>query len=133
MAVHTEADRLENKALILSGFSFTALTFMVGFYHGLPSAAFLVTWLLFSSILFLLTAEVAGASIKIWELVVAESMYSVSVFALFGSFIFFVWEQLGTVSYPILAILLVAIGFYMMLTLITARAMWMLYNRKDPA
>jgi len=131
MRVHTEADRLENKALILSGFSFTALTFMVGFYHGLTSATFLVTWLLFSSILFLLTAEVAGASIKIWELVVAEGMYSVSVFALFGSFIFFVWEQLGIISYPILAILLVAVGFYLILTAVTARTVWMLYNRKE--
>jgi len=132
MPVHTEADKLSNKALILSGFSFTALTFVIGFYNqNLVNASDLTAGLLFSTITFLLTAEIADSSIKIWELVVAETMYFVSALVLLLGFMFFIWQKMGTASYLVESVLAIAFVFYIGLILMMIRAVSVIVERQS--
>ena len=98
-----QANRISTKALVLSGFSFTAMTFVLSFFHKpFPNeVSIVVLCLLLSSVLFLIACELADMNFYIGELVLAEVAYHGAAVLLFLGFIYFSYvDRVGQQDKP---------------------------------
>ena len=99
--------QLSLNALTLSGFSFTSLTFVIGFL-GKAYSPSLVSGLLFCTIAFAVAGEMARTSYSLEEYIVAETLYFISLVLLFYDFITLTYESLQ--SWGIVPILVAVAG-----------------------
>jgi len=99
--------QLSLNALTLSGFSFTSLTFVIGFL-GKTYSPSLVSGLLFCTIAFAVAGEMARTSYSLEEYIVAETLYFISLVLLFYDFITLTYESLQ--SWGIVPILVAVAG-----------------------
>ena len=116
-------DRVASKGLTLSGFSFGAMVFALGFFQNDPEKSGpLVLSLLSSSILFLLAAEIADSSVRFWELFVAELLYVAAAFFLFGGFSWFIWIRFSFFGWSPIVVLALPIALYSVFLVQTVRS-----------
>jgi hypothetical protein len=120
LGVRDEADRISNKSLVLSGFAFTAMTFVLGFFQKPFSneVSVVVFCLLLSSVLFLVACEMADFSFYVRELVVAEVLYHGSALLLFAGFAYFSYVQLSSL---VGIVLILPLAVYVGLLYITVK------------
>jgi len=100
----TLPDKIAAKGVALSGFTFGAMVFSVGFFQADPSnSGPLVFSLLSSSAFFLASAELADMSLKRWEYFCAEALYVLAALLLFVGFSWFLWAKFSFFGWPPIA------------------------------
>ncbi len=120
--VRTESDKVASKGLALSGFSFGTMVFAMGFFQSdTASSGPLVVALLSSSIVFLMAAELADYSVKFWELFVAELLYTLGAFLLFGGFSWFIWVKFSFFGWSPFVVLASPVALYALLLVRSVR------------
>jgi hypothetical protein len=124
-----EADKISTKSLVLSGFAFTAMTFVLGFFQKpFPYEVSIVVFcLLLSSVLFLVACEMADFSFYMGELVVAELLYHGSALLLFVGFAYFSYVQLSSL---VGIVLILPLAVYLGLLYVTVKTVRKVIKRK---
>ncbi len=105
--------QLSTLAFTLSGFSFTSLSFFLGFYANNPSAASdIVPALFVCTILFMLSGEMAREGYRIWKYLASETIYLISLSILSISFWLFA-DRFPILNNPVaIGVLWVTIAYF---------------------
>ena len=105
--------QLSTLSFTLSGFSFTSLSFFIGFYSNNPTVASDIVFALFvCTILFMLSGEMAREGYRIWKYLASETIYLISLSILSISFWLFA-ARFPSLNNPIATgILGVTIGYF---------------------
>ncbi len=127
--MRSEPDKLARKGFALSGFSFGALVFAMGFFRDEPElAGILVLTLLSSSVVFLIAAEISDFSLRIWEYFVAEVAYTLAALLLFGGLAWFISARFSFFGLSPILVLLAPSILYTILFVNTARTVYRVRN-----
>jgi hypothetical protein len=80
-----------SNSLALSGFAFASLAFMIGFFqHNLESVSSIIIALMFSTVLFFVSSEIAREGKLLAEYLLSEIAYYIASLTLFVAFALFV-------------------------------------------
>jgi len=106
--------QLSSTAFSLSGFAFTSMSVLLGFYvgAGFERAGALISALFLCTVLFMLSGEMAREAYKIWKYLFAEGTYLFTLVLLTGSFLWFASQELRFVHPVAVAALLVAVVYF---------------------
>ena len=92
---------LSTTAFALSGFSFTSLSVIMGFFSAsnrIAEAADIITVLFICTALFMLCGEMAREAYQIWKYLVAETVYMTTLALLSSYFLVFVGRHVAFVN-----------------------------------